>query len=693
MDKNTRFYKIAIKLRPKLADMSGLELTGNLFDTAQLLYALPFALITAVLLLLYTDLDKVQQYWPTFLLLLALNILFNRFEYQLQLEVLPGVFASASGALDILIVWSAALLFGPTAAWLLVLVELGKLVHRWRQDKNGEMRWFIIRRFIDGGGHGALSILVGVWVYTGLGGVFPFPGFDLPSLFPAIAATTAAFLFPTISSWPIYLFIANNTSILNDDAYSDSKAMIKFLLISTNLPGLAYPFAILATGLYTTSGIGVYLFFIASALLSSILAYQLSQSVADSQQRSRELSALEQLGRAIIDTRPDATNLSDLLAEHTPKMLSLNIRTYIWLSPDEVLYQNPAKDADFYIAQATPYLLRGDAPYYQLENMAVAQIGMDGIKRLGLIVPIQNEAGDSIGGIYLRRHKDSGALHDFIPMLQSLAAQIASVIRRAEVHEQTLSNEKMAQELALAGRIQTSFLPRSVPEISGWDIAAMLQPARQTSGDFYDFMELENGRFGLLVADVADKGTGAALYMALSRTLIRTYALQYPDAPEEALRQANERILADTESDQFVTVFYGVLDPQTGTLTYANAGHNPAYLINSNGEMTGELIRTGIPLGMFGEMVWQRETVSIMPGGTLAMYTDGVTEAQNSAYAEFGEERLLTVLKGGTAQGMLTTVIDNIDDFVGDAPQFDDVTLVIAVRQTPTDSDNNSPQH
>jgi len=682
MDKNSRFYKVAVRFRPKLAGMSGLELTGNLFDTAQLLYALPFALITAVLLFLYTDLDKVEEYWPTFLLLLVLNILFNRFGYQLQFEVLPGVFASASGALDILVVWSAALLFGPTAVWLIVLVEFGRLTHRWQQDKNGEIRWFNIRQFVDVAGHGSLSIMVGVWVYTQLGGAFPFSGFDSTSLLPAIAATAAAFLFPTFSSWPIYLFIANNSSILNGDSYSDSKAMIKFLLISTNLSGLVYPFAILAADLYITSGIGVYLFFIVGALLASILAHQLSLSVADSQQRSRELSALEQLGRAIMDTPPNAANLSDLLAEHTPKMLSLNMRTHIWLSPDEVLYQNPAKDAGFYIAQSTPYL-QGDAPYYELENVVVAQTGMNGLKYVGLIVPIQNEAGDNIGGIYLHRRREIGTLHDFIPMLQSLAAQIASAIRRAEVYEQTLNNEKMAQELALAGRIQTSFLPRAVPDISGWDIAAMLQPARQTSGDFYDFMELENGRFGFLVADVADKGTGAALYMALSRTLIRTYALQYPDAPEEALRQANERILADTESDQFVTVFYGVLDPQTGTLTYANAGHNPAYLINSNGEMTGELIRTGIPLGMFGEMVWQQETVSILPGGTLAMYTDGVTEAQNSVYAEFGEERLLDVLKGGTAQGMVTAVLDDIDDFVGDAPQFDDVTLVIAARQMP----------
>ncbi|MCP4428592.1 MAG: SpoIIE family protein phosphatase [Chloroflexi bacterium] len=680
MDKNSRLYKIVVKFRPELADMSGLELTGNLMDAGQLLYALPFALITGFGLFLYTDLGVVQQNWPVFLLLLALNILFNRFRYQLNLEVLPGVFASAIGSLDILVVWSAALLFGPTAVWLIILAELGRLIYRWRQDKTGDMRWLNFRSFVDSGGPGALSILIGVWVYVGLGGVHPFPGFVWASLWPAIAATAVAFFFPTVISWPLFRFLANSAQILSGGAYTDSKAMLRFLLISTNLSGLVYPFAILAAGLYAELGVGVYLFFIVGALLASMLAHQLSQAVADSQQRSRELSALEQLGRAIIDAPPQAANLADLLGENMPKMLPLSIRACIWLMPDKILYQNPEKDSAFYIAQAESYLSSGNAPYYEIENVTMAPEGVNGYVYEGLVLPVQSEAGSVLGGIYLHRRKDMGALREFLPMLQSLAAQIASAIRRAEVYKQTLASEKMAQELEVAGRIQASFLPRVVPDIPGWDIVATLEPARQTSGDFYDFVGLEDGRFGILVADVADKGTGAALYMALSRTLIRTYAMQCPDAPEEALRLANERILADTESDQFVTVFYGVIDPAQGSLTYANAGHNPAYLLNG-AESAQELTRTGIPLGMFEGMDWKRETAVLQPGSALIMYSDGVTEAQNHEQAEFGEERLLAVLQGETAEGMETAVLSALHNFVGDAPQFDDVTLVIAVRQ------------
>ena len=192
---------------------------------------------------------------------------------------------------------------------------------------------------------------------------------------------------------------------------------------------------------------------------------------------------------------------------------------------------------------------------------------------------------------------------------------------------------------------------------------------------------LGNGRFGVLVADVADKGTGAALYMALSRTLIRTYAMQCPDAPEEALRLANERILADTESDQFVTVFYAVLDTANGTMTYANGGHNPAFLLAGNGRDPQSLSKTGIPLGMFEGMAWQQQTVAVAPGDRLVLYSDGVTEAQDAEGNEFGEKRLLAALQGESAEGMVTAVLTAIHDFVGDAPQFDDVTLVIAAKQ------------
>jgi sigma-B regulation protein RsbU (phosphoserine phosphatase) len=216
----------------------------------------------------------------------------------------------------------------------------------------------------------------------------------------------------------------------------------------------------------------------------------------------------------------------------------------------------------------------------------------------------------------------------------------------------------------------------------------VLDSARQTSGDFYDFIPLDEGLIGIVMADVSDKGTGAALYMALSRTLIRTYAMESGAQPGVALTRANERIRADTESDQFVTLIYGVLDPVKGTLTYANAGHNPGYLLRDGGNagdsQVVSLTKTGIPLGMFEGMEWQQAQVQIQPGDVLLLYTDGVTEAQNAADEEYGDDRLISIAqqnKGRSASEIQEAIIISIDEFVGQAPQFDDITLMVVSRE------------
>ncbi len=246
------------------------------------------------------------------------------------------------------------------------------------------------------------------------------------------------------------------------------------------------------------------------------------------------------------------------------------------------------------------------------------------------------------------------------------------------------AHRKIEQELAVAWAIQSSFLPDEVPQVPGWQLAATLEPARQTSGDFYDFIALPDDRLGLLVADVADKGTPAALFMALSRTLIRTYAVEHPAQPALALTAANRRICADTQSDLFVTVFYGVLDPASGALAYCNAGHNPPYLLRAgDGGAVEKLGNTGLALGILDGDLWEEATILVAPGDLLVLYSDGVPEAQNAAEAFFREERLLRVLRHNRdrpAGEVQAAVLAEVRAFVGNAPQFDDLTLMVLAR-------------
>jgi NarL family two-component system response regulator LiaR len=245
-------------------------------------------------------------------------------------------------------------------------------------------------------------------------------------------------------------------------------------------------------------------------------------------------------------------------------------------------------------------------------------------------------------------------------------------------------HKKVVRELALAWEIQASFLPDQLPAMAGWQLSAALQPARETSGDFYDLIPLPSGRLGILVADVADKGVGPALFMALTRTLIRTYAAEYEARPDLALSVVNRRILADTHTSLFVTVFYGVLDPLSGTLAYANAGHNPAYLLSRQAKgAVQDLPRTGMPLGVFDDATWEQGMAALAPGDVLALYTDGITEAQDRHGAFFGEERLLASLQtnqGRAAQDIADALLAEVHKFVGDAPRYDDITLLVVAR-------------
>jgi hypothetical protein len=459
-----------------------------------------------------------------------------------------------------------------------------------------------------------------------------------------------------------------------------------YLAVTVGLPLLIDPFAVLVTVLHAEAGLGMVLFFSGGLLLVSLLANQLSSAALRSRQRARELARLEQLGRDIIGTPIDAATLSRVLEDHVPVMLP-TFQVDVRLFPEQILYQHPEGHSPIsdggweWLRTATQAhcYLPGEALPWSHESVEPAEEGHRPLIAAPILKP---DSAEPVGGIALvqqtRMAWEAEEIVRSLPAVQTLASQIGSALHGAELY-------RMEQELSLAGQIQASFLPTDLPQVPGWQITAALEPARQTAGDFYDLIPLPNGRLGILIADVADKGMGAALYMALCRTLLRTYALEYHNRPDFVMKVTNRRILMDTDVTMFVTVFYGILDPATGKLVYCNAGHNPPLLVRASSSAPVEtLTRTGMALGALPALSWERAQAYIAPRDQLILYTDGVTDAQDASGAFFGQDRLVEEVgahAGCRAREMEEHLLQSVLAFAGEAAQFDDITLLIASRE------------
>jgi sigma-B regulation protein RsbU (phosphoserine phosphatase) len=299
------------------------------------------------------------------------------------------------------------------------------------------------------------------------------------------------------------------------------------------------------------------------------------------------------------------------------------------------------------------------------------------------VVPLIAE-GRTIGAMVIDTRQPRLLDEDEVRFLRLMANQAAIAIEKARLHQEEIQRQRLEQELAVAQQIQLSLLPVAPPVVPGWEFATYYQAAHQVGGDFYDFFELpgEPGRWGMVIADVADKGVPAALYMALSRTIIRTTALS-GRRPVAALTRANELILKDSQADIYVTVFYAALDTHSGTLTYSNAGHNrPLWLRATSGEFR-ELAARGIVLGIFNDINLEERKIRLSHGDVLVFYTDGVTEAMDVEGQLFGEDRLRAVIaanREANAQGLLQAIVDALNVFAADTSRSDDCTLFVIRR-------------
>lgn len=680
---------IANWFRPDLTTVNGAAQVAGVADIFGFLYTFPLVIVGCAWLAVTTDVPVLTDEWPLLCVLLLLVLLLDRAGFFIHMDY-QGLSVSAEGSLGSVAAWSGALLLGPSALWLPALLRLVRFAIEWQHSFASSERWRLLRKNAQ---HLASTIPTGLFalaLYERWGGTFPLASLSIDAMLPALYSSVVWSVLSLLVFVPFLLYAGTRTVRLTEGAASVG-SLVLVVSVGMVLPAFAAPFGILAAGLYAQNGLAAFLFFFSGLLMGSLLARQLSRTVERSRQRSRELERLEQLGQAIISAPPDGSTLPQLLQEHVPSMFpfsQIEIRRF----PDHVLLRFPKSEDlplmpdsvwDWLgVTQQACYIPANQPrPWNPTANAQhnVAQASV-------VIAPVMGtDAEEVIGGVYVIPERDIVGAASLLPAVQSLAAQISSALRGARDYRQTLLHQRVEQELALAGEIQARFLPKSLPDVPGWQLAATLDPARQTSGDFYDVIALPNGRLGMLVADVADKGTGAALYMALSSTLLRTYAVEHHMRPDFALRVANNRILADTELDLFVTVFYAILDPLTGTLTYCNAGHNPPLLLRGQTRKTVErLTKTGIPLGIFRGQTWEQRTVQLTEGDVLVLYTDGITEAQNHQQAFFGEDQLIAVTQAHcaeTAQVIKAAVMQQVRAFVGDAPQFDDIALLVLVRE------------
>jgi sigma-B regulation protein RsbU (phosphoserine phosphatase) len=269
-----------------------------------------------------------------------------------------------------------------------------------------------------------------------------------------------------------------------------------------------------------------------------------------------------------------------------------------------------------------------------------------------------------------------------LEIIKGIAQQAALAVQNDRLQQEQATREQLERELQLAREIQQTFMPSQLPHLPDWELAVAWRAARQVGGDFYDFFELPGGRLGLVIADVADKGMPAALFMALTRALVRAAALE-DVSPAAVLARVNDLLVPDAQQGMFVTAVYAVLSLETGHLAYANAGHNLPLLLRSRARELEQLGKGGMALGVLEGTRLEERVISLERGDYLVFYTDGVTEAFSAEEEIYGEGRLRAIIQaadGGSVQAMLDAINDSVTAFVGDNPPSDDITLMVLHR-------------
>ena len=319
-----------------------------------------------------------------------------------------------------------------------------------------------------------------------------------------------------------------------------------------------------------------------------------------------------------------------------------------------------------------------------LDSPALRELRATGVQ---MVVPLVSQ-GELIGALNLgRRLSEQAYSSDDRKLLTNLAAQAAPALRVGQLvleqRAEAVTRQRFEQELEVARLIQQNFLPKELPDLPGWQVAAYYQPAREVGGDFYDVIPLPDGRVGFVVGDVTDKGVPAALVMSATRSVLRAAAQRLIE-PGIVLEHVNEHLCPDMPQKMFVTCLYVVLDPVSGHLRFANAGHDLPKVYTGGGVV--ELRARGMPLGLMQGMTYEEQETTLQPGDSALLHSDGVIEAHDAARNMFGGPRLKdTVAAGAGGQALIDRVLGALAAFTGpDLEQEDDITMVTLQR---TDDD------
>jgi serine phosphatase RsbU (regulator of sigma subunit)/anti-sigma regulatory factor (Ser/Thr protein kinase) len=325
----------------------------------------------------------------------------------------------------------------------------------------------------------------------------------------------------------------------------------------------------------------------------------------------------------------------------------------------------------------------------RLDSPALERLRAEGI---ALVLPLVSQ-GELVGLVNLGpRLSEQDYSSDDRKLLADLAAQAAPAVRVAQLvrqqQEEIRERERIEQELRVARVIQQTLLPKELPSLSGWKLNAYWQPARAVGGDFYDFIPYEDGRLAICIADVTDKGVPAALVMASARSIIRAAAERLV-SPGAVMERANELLCPDIPQNMFVTCLYIVLDPVSGHITFANAGHNLPSQCTAGGVV--DLRATGMPLGLMPGMSYEEKEADIAAGDSVLVYSDGLTEAHSPEGEMFGFPRLRELLAANAGEPMIEFLRRQLTDFTGpDWEQEDDVTFVVFERTPQSTSKNDA---